>query len=150
MVTHKSRISEYILQNFHKIWPYINYKVEKYVVLRTYLSIYSPSHPPTCLHTDLPIDISVHPSIHPSMALQPFVGPWPLLQFRNHFYTVCRTHWTGDQSVARPLHAHTGQHKHRIKSDNIHTWSGIRTYDPNISACEDSSCLGPRGHCERR
>jgi hypothetical protein len=25
--------------------------------------------------------------IHSSMALQPFVGPWPLLQFRNLFYT---------------------------------------------------------------
>jgi hypothetical protein len=24
---------------------------------------------------------------HSSMALQPFVGPWPLLQFRNLFYT---------------------------------------------------------------
>jgi hypothetical protein len=23
--------------------------------------------------------------IHPSMILQPFVGPWPLLQFRNLF-----------------------------------------------------------------
>jgi hypothetical protein len=25
---------------------------------------------------------------HLSMALQPFVGPWPLLQFLNHFYTT--------------------------------------------------------------
>jgi hypothetical protein len=37
------------------------------------------------------------------MALQPFIGPWPLLQFRNLFYTDCRTHWTSDQPVARPL-----------------------------------------------
>jgi hypothetical protein len=27
----------------------------------------------------------IHSFIHPSMALQPFVGPWPLLQFRNLF-----------------------------------------------------------------
>jgi hypothetical protein len=37
------------------------------------------------------------------MALQPFVGLWPLLQFRNLFYTDGRTPWTGDQPVARPL-----------------------------------------------
>jgi hypothetical protein len=36
------------------------------------------------------------------MALQPFVGPWPLLQFLN-LYTVGRTPWTGDQPVARHL-----------------------------------------------
>jgi hypothetical protein len=40
------------------------------------------------------------------MALQPFVGPWPLLQFRNLFYTVGRTPWTEDQPVARPLPTH--------------------------------------------
>jgi hypothetical protein len=39
------------------------------------------------------------------MALQPFVGPWPLCQFLN-LYTVRRTLWTGDQPVARPLPAH--------------------------------------------
>jgi hypothetical protein len=41
--------------------------------------------------------------IHSSMALQPFVGPWLLLQFRNLFYTDGRTTWTSDQQVARPL-----------------------------------------------
>jgi hypothetical protein len=30
------------------------------------------------------------------MALQPFVAPWPLFQFRN-LYTVVRTSWTVDQ-----------------------------------------------------
>jgi hypothetical protein len=39
------------------------------------------------------------------MALQLFVGPWPLFQFLN-FYTVDRTPWTGDQPVARPLPIH--------------------------------------------
>jgi hypothetical protein len=37
------------------------------------------------------------------MALQPFVGPWSLLQFRNLFYTDGRTPWTNDQLVARTL-----------------------------------------------
>jgi hypothetical protein len=40
------------------------------------------------------------------MALQPFVGPWPFLQFPNHFYTDRRTPWTGDQPVARLLPTH--------------------------------------------
>jgi hypothetical protein len=41
--------------------------------------------------------------IHSSMALLSFVGPWPLLQFRNLFYTDGRTPWTSDRPVARPL-----------------------------------------------
>jgi hypothetical protein len=37
--------------------------------------------------------------IHSSMALQPFFGHWPLLQFRNLLYTVGRTPWTSGQPV---------------------------------------------------
>jgi hypothetical protein len=37
------------------------------------------------------------------MALQPFVEPRPLLQFRNKFYSVGRTPCLSDQLVARPL-----------------------------------------------
>jgi hypothetical protein len=40
------------------------------------------------------------------MALQPFVGPWPLVQLRNLFYTDGRTPWTSDQPFARPLPTH--------------------------------------------
>jgi hypothetical protein len=40
------------------------------------------------------------------MALQPFVWPWPLLQFRDLFYTDGRHPWTSDQPVARPLPTH--------------------------------------------
>jgi hypothetical protein len=43
---------------------------------------------------------------HPSMALQPFVGPWPLLQFRYLFYTDGMTPWTGDQPLAKTLPTH--------------------------------------------
>jgi hypothetical protein len=49
-----------------------------------------------------------------SAALQPFVGPWPLFVFLI-IYSFGRTPWTGDQPVARLLHTHTGQHKHRLK-----------------------------------
>jgi hypothetical protein len=41
-----------------------------------------------------------------SVVLPTHSGPWPLIQFRNHFYTDGRTPWTGDQPVARPLHTH--------------------------------------------
>jgi hypothetical protein len=44
--------------------------------------------------------------IHSSMALQPFVRPWSLLQFRNLFYTDGRPPWTSDQPVTRPLPTH--------------------------------------------
>jgi hypothetical protein len=41
--------------------------------------------------------------IHSSLALQPFVGPWPLPQVRNLSYSVGTTPWTRDQPAARPL-----------------------------------------------
>jgi hypothetical protein len=44
--------------------------------------------------------------IHSSMALQPFAGPWSLLQFCDLFYTDGRTPRTSDQPVARPLPTH--------------------------------------------
>jgi hypothetical protein len=57
------------------------------------------------------------------MALQSFVGPWPLFSVIIR-YTVGRTFWTGDQPVARPLPAH------RINAHtNIDTLSGIRTHE---------------------
>jgi hypothetical protein len=58
--------------------------------------------------------ISIHqrPFIHSWVALQPFVGPWPLLQLHNHFYTVGRTPCTGDQPVARVLPKHRATHTH--------------------------------------
>jgi hypothetical protein len=36
------------------------------------------------------------------------------------------------------------------KRVDIHSFSGIRTHDPSARAGEDSSCLRPRGHCDRR
>jgi hypothetical protein len=83
----------------------------------------------------------IHSFIHSSMTRQPVIGPWPLLQFRNFFYTVGRTPLTGDQPVARPLPTH------RINAyTDIHALSGIRIHDPTVRASEDSSCLRPRGH----
>jgi hypothetical protein len=86
--------------------------------------------------------------IYSSMLLQPFVGPWPFLQFRNIFYADGRTPWTSDQSVARPLPKHrtTQTQNKRI---HIHAASGIINHDLGIRASEDSSCLRQRGHRDR-
>jgi hypothetical protein len=35
-----------------------------------------------------------------------FVGPWPLLLFRNLFYVDYRDPWTSDQAVVSPLPTH--------------------------------------------
>jgi hypothetical protein len=73
------------------------------------------------------------------LALPVHSGPWPLIQFRNHFFTDDRTPWTSDQHV-------TGEHKHRTHTPNIHVLSGIRTTNP---ASENNSCLRARGYCDR-
>jgi hypothetical protein len=91
-----------------------------------------------------------HNFIHSSMALQPFVGPWLLLQFRNLFYTVGGTPWTSDQFVARPLRTQRAtQTQNKRTHTDIHALSGIRTHDPSVRASEGSLCLRPRGHCDR-
>jgi hypothetical protein len=81
------------------------------------------------------------------MALQPFVGLWPLFSFLI-LYTVGRTPWTGDQSVARPLPTHR-ETQTESKHTDIHVSSVIRTHDLRIRAGEVGSCLRPRGHCDR-
>jgi hypothetical protein len=84
------------------------------------------------------------------MALQPFVGLWPLLQFRNFFiHSVGLLGRVISSSQGRYLH--TGQHKQRINAHtNIHALSGIRIQDPSFRAGKDRSCLRLRGHCGRR
>jgi hypothetical protein len=83
------------------------------------------------------------------MALQPLVGPCPLLQFRNLFIqTVGLLGRVIRLSQGRYLHQE--QHKHRINAHtDIKALSGIRTHDPSARASEDNSCLRPRGHCDR-
>jgi hypothetical protein len=70
------------------------------------------------------------------MALQPFVGPWPLFQFLD-FYTVGRTPWTGDEPVARPLPAHRIAQTQNKQNAS----SGIRTHDASFRVGEESSYL---------
>jgi hypothetical protein len=64
-----------------------------------------------------------------STALQPFVGHWPFFQFLS-LYTVGRTPWTGDQSVARPLPVHrTTRTQNKRKQKSI-PWLGFETTIP--------------------
>jgi hypothetical protein len=71
---------------------------------------------------------------HSSMALQPFVGPWPLLQFRNLSYTVGRTPWTSDQPVARPLPT---QRRTQTQNKRTHKTSiPWMKFEPTIPAFE--------------
>jgi hypothetical protein len=84
------------------------------------------------------------------MTLQPFVGPWPLLQFRNHFYTDGSTLWTSDQTISRPLPRHRATQTQNKPHTDICALSGIRTHDPIVRASEDSSCTRPRGRCDGR
>jgi hypothetical protein len=103
----------------------------------------------------IPSVVRIRPLVHPKLspppplALQPFVGPWPLLQF-HYFFTQTVGLLGRVISPSQGLYLHTGQHKHRINVyTNIHALIGIRTHDPSVRASEDSSCLRPRGHCDR-
>jgi hypothetical protein len=95
--------------------------------LSIYLSIY------------LSICLSVCLSVCLSMALQAFVGPWPLFSF----YTVGRTSCTGDQPVERPLPAHRATQTSMAKVR-------FEITIPVSERAKDSSCLRPRGHCDRQ
>jgi hypothetical protein len=54
-------------------------------------------------------------------------------------------------SQYQDLYLHT-EHKHKIVAHNtdIHALSGIRTKDRSVRASEDTLCLRPCGHCDRR
>jgi hypothetical protein len=103
----------------------------------------------TCSYNTSTLPLIVINIINNIMALQPFVGPWPLLQFLDPIYAVDRAPWRVI-STSYGRYLHTEQHKHRIISHtDIHALSGIRTHDPRVRASKDSSCLRPRGHCDR-
>jgi hypothetical protein len=79
------------------------------------------------------IYLFIHAFIHSSMALQPFVGPWPLLQFCNIFYTDGRTPRTSDQPVARPLPTYRTTQTQNKCTHTSTPWVG---FEPMIPAFE--------------
>jgi hypothetical protein len=60
---------------------------------------------------------------------------WALVlpEFRYLFYTVGRTPWTGDQTVARPLPTHRTTHTQNVRTQTSLLWVGI---EPTIPAFE--------------
>jgi hypothetical protein len=79
-----------------------------------------------------------------SMALPAHSEAWSLIHFRNHFSQ--RVVLTGRVISSSQGHYLNTEHKH---ISNIHALSGIRTHDPSVWESEDSSCLRPRGYCDR-
>jgi hypothetical protein len=72
------------------------------------------------------------------MSLQPFVGLWPLLQFRNLFYTDDKTNWTSDQPVARQLPTHR-----TTQTENKRTQTSMPGvgFEPTIPASEQAKTV---------
>jgi hypothetical protein len=81
--------------------------------------------------------------VEPDFGHRASVKNFVSLQFLNP-KIIDRTPWTGDQPVARPLPIQTH------KNTNIHAFSGIRNHNLSVGKGEDSSCLRPRGHCDRQ
>jgi hypothetical protein len=77
------------------------------------------------------------------MALQPFVGPWPLFSFL--IILQSRQDHLGGGSARRKATTYT---QDSINPD-MHASSGIRTHDPSVRAGEESSCLRRRDYCDR-
>jgi hypothetical protein len=81
--------------------------------------------------------------IHLSMVLQPFVWPWPLLQFRNLFYTAGRTSWTSDQPVARqlPTHRRTQTQNKRTHRHPWLQWDSQRSSERRVHALDRAATV---------
>jgi hypothetical protein len=67
------------------------------------------------------------------MVLQPFIGPWRLIQFRNLFYTEGRIPWTRDQPVAKPLRTHRTTQTQNKRTQTSMSCVG---FEPTIAAFE--------------
>jgi hypothetical protein len=73
------------------------------------------------------------------MALQHFIGPWPLLQFLDPIHSRYDS-LDGDQPVARPLFTHRTTQTQNKRTQYRHPcleWDS--THDPSVRASEDSA-----------
>jgi hypothetical protein len=85
------------------------------------------------------------------MALQPFVGPWPIFSIS---WSFTQSVWHAGRGISpsQGLYLRKEQYKHWINTHNrdIDALSGISTHDHSVRGSEDGSCLRPRGHCDRQ
>jgi hypothetical protein len=78
----------------------------------------------------------------------------PLLDLGHLSVSWSFTQWVGflgrgiSPSQGRYLYTHDNTNTEQTHTD-IHDSSGVRTHDASVWAGEDSSCLRPRGHCDR-
>jgi hypothetical protein len=84
------------------------------------------------------------------MALQPFVGPWSLFQFLDPIHSRYDSLDGGSARCKAATYTQNNKHTLKAHDTDIHAFSSIRTHDPSVRAREDSSCLRPRGYCDRQ
>jgi hypothetical protein len=82
------------------------------------------------------------------MALQPFVGPWPLFQFLDLLHSR-KDSLSGGSARRKTATCTQDSTDIEYTHTDIHASSGIRTHNPSVLAGEDNSFLRPRGHCDR-
>jgi hypothetical protein len=87
-------------------------------------------------------------NVYLSMTLQPFAGPRPLFSFLI-FYAVSRTPWTGDQPVAKPLPAHTEQHKQNKRTQTSMAPVGLEPMIPVFERPKTVYAFSRHGQCDR-
>jgi hypothetical protein len=89
------------------------------------------------------------PSLIRQWLYSPLLGPGLFFNFVIFFTQTVGFLWLVI-SPSQGLYLNMGQHKHRINAHiDIHALSGIRTQHPSVRASKDSSCISPRGHCDR-
>jgi hypothetical protein len=81
---------------------------------------------------------------HLSVALQPFVGPWPLFSFLI-LYTVGRTPWTGDHPVTRPLPTHGTTQTHNKHTQTSMPRLGLEPTTPAFERAKTVHALDRAG-----
>jgi hypothetical protein len=99
------------------------------IYLSVYLSVYIPTYLPIYNPIYLSIYLSVCLSVYLSLALQTLLDLGHIFSFLI-LYTVSRTPWTGDQSVAKPLLTHRKTQTHNKRTQTSKLWMGLEPTTP--------------------
>jgi hypothetical protein len=85
-----------------------------------------------------------------SMALTAPTGPLTSSSVPSSFFTQTVGLFGRVISSSQGRYLYIGEHKNRKNTyTDIHALRGMRTPDHSFRESEDSSCLRPRGHCDR-